>query len=153
LGNAGATAVFLARLDPAKGGAAFVSYCTYLGGAQSDVAYGVAISPADGTVALAGYTLSADFPVQGMTNSEQPPVVQSEAFAAKIDAAKSGTSGLVWSTTFGGAAMDSATGVTVGADGTVFAAGMTTSANLKVGANPGKGNAPGVYTGFFFAVK
>ena len=153
LANAGGIDAFLVRLDPSKSGAAFVSYCTYLGGANTDVAYGLALDPVSGAVTVAGYTLSADFPVKGITNFDQPPVKQSEAFAAKIDPAKNDTAGLVWSTTFGGVGMDAATAVTIGADGTAFVAGMTTSANLPVGANPGKLSPGGVYSGFFFAVK
>jgi hypothetical protein len=153
LANAGGFDAFLVRLDPSKAGAAFVSYCTYLGGANTDVAYSVALDAATGTATVAGYTLSADFPVKGMTGIEQPPVIQSESFAAKVDPAKADTAGLVWSTTFGGTGMDAATAVTLGADGNPFIAGMTTSGNLPVGANPAKSSPGGVYSGFFFAVK
>ena len=153
LANAGEFDAFLVRLDPSKGGAAFVSYCTYLGGAGTDVAYGLALDRTTGMVTVAGYTLSTDFPVKGMTDFEQPPVVQSESFVARIDPAKSGQDGLVWSTTFGGAGMDAATAVTLGLDGNPFVAGITTSANLPVGANPAKGSAGGIYSGFFFALK
>ncbi|HEY3444627.1 MAG TPA: hypothetical protein VGK29_28005 [Paludibaculum sp.] len=153
LANAGGIDAFLVRLDLSKSGAAFVSYCTYLGGANTDVAYGLALDPVSGGVTVAGYTLSTDFPVKGITNFEQPPVNQSESFAAKIDPAKSDTASLVWSTTFGGLGMDAATAVTIGADGTSFVAGMTTSANLPVGANPAKASPGGYYSGFFFAVK
>ena len=153
LANAGGIDAFLVRLDPSQSGAAFVSYCTYLGGANTDVAYSLALDPVSGMVTVAGYTLSPDFPVKGITNFDQPPVRQSESFAVRIDPSKSDTAGLVWSTTFGGAGMDAATAVTLGSDGSAFVAGMTTSANLPVGANPGKGSPGGVYSGFFFAVK
>ena len=91
--------------------------------------------------------------MKGMTDYVQPSISQSESFAAKIDPLMSDAAGLVWATMFGGAGMDAATAVTLGADGNPFVAGMTTSTNLPVGANPGKFSPSGVYSGFFFAVK
>jgi hypothetical protein len=149
----GGVDTFLALLDITKSGAAFVPYFTYFGGRGTDVTYALLVNPADGTLTMAGYTTSADFPVKGMTDYTQPTIKQSESFVSRLDPSKTGDSALVWSTMFGGSGMDVANAVAVGADGLPFVAGFTGSSDLTVVDTPGKVNKQGYYTGFFYRLK
>lgn len=89
---------FLLKLDLAN---AQILYGTYLGGSGIDEVRRIVVeSPTQ--VALAGYTLSADFPA---TQSGYQPLPQgsSDGFLAVLDLTKAGPLGLVYSTFFGGA--------------------------------------------------
>jgi len=149
----GGVDTFLALLDVTKSGAAFVPYFTYFGGRGTDVTYALLVNPTDGTLTVAGYTTSSDFPVKGMTDYTQPAIKQSESFVSRLDLSKTGDSALVWSTMFGGSGMDVANTVAVGADGLPFVAGFTGSSDLTVVDTPGKVNKQGYNTGFFYRLK
>ncbi|MBI5084890.1 MAG: SBBP repeat-containing protein [Acidobacteria bacterium] len=150
LAVAGGFDSFLIRVDPSKTGADFISYCTYLGGKGTDVAYGLALNPADGTVTVAGYSTSADFPAVNVAGFVQPSIRQAEAFASRIDPSKSGPTSLVWSTLFGGPGMDVATGVALDDSGNAVVGGFTNSFDLQLGDAIGKMSPAGYYSGFFF---
>ncbi len=85
---------------------------------------GFAVGPS-GDVFVAGWTLSADFPVIGGAQSVRRG--ESDAFIARLDAA---TLDLAYATYFGGAGRDFATSVAVAGDGRPFVAGGTLSDDL-----------------------
>jgi len=104
-----------------------LAYATYLGGGlQSDRVWGVDVD-ADGNAYVAGQTENANFPTTGgafdtvWNNS-------TDAFLTKLN--PTGT-GLVYSTFFGGNAVDKAFAVKVAPNGEAFIAGETNSANLN----------------------
>ncbi|MGE0130295.1 MAG: SBBP repeat-containing protein [Blastocatellales bacterium] len=115
--------VFAAKINPA--GSALV-YSTYLGGADDDQGYGVAVDGA-GNVYLTGLTSSADFPVK---NALQPARKgSSDAFVTKINAAGAE---LTYSTYFGGDGQEAGRGIVVDANSNAYFAGDTTSTNFPV---------------------
>ncbi|MGH9940491.1 MAG: SBBP repeat-containing protein, partial [Blastocatellia bacterium] len=115
--------VFAAAINPA--GSALV-YSTYLGGADDDQGYGLAVD-GSGNVYLTGLTASADFPVK---NPLQPARKgDSDAFVTKINPAGAQ---LTYSTYLGGAFSDAGRGITVDAAGNCYLVGDTTSTDFPV---------------------
>jgi len=115
--------LFVAAINPA--GSALV-YSTYLGGADDDQGYGVAVDGA-GNAYLTGSTASADFPVK---NPLQPARRgSSDAFVTKINAAGAQ---LTYSTYIGGASSDAGLAITVDAAGSCYLVGDTTSTDFPV---------------------
>ena len=109
-----------------------LSYSTYLGGSNIDIANALAIAP-DGTAFIAGGTFSVDFPTAG-THPLQPNVggpndFPRDAFVAKISA--DGTH-LLYSTYLGGKYQDVANAITVDDAGEAFVAGTTLSPDFPV---------------------
>ena len=142
---------FVTRLNPLGTPGQFLDYSTYLGGSGGDVAYDVAADSA-GIIYVAGYTLSADFPVT-------PDAVQSrfgagiEAFLVKLDPSVAGKGALRYGSYFGTTGMHVATGLAVAPDGSVFLGGYTTS-SLQTTASAYQGSFGNGYTdGFVLAVK
>jgi hypothetical protein len=126
---AGGADVFLTRFDLSKlASANAITYSTYVGGADTDVLYGMTLA-SGGRVALAGYTVSSDFPQAGGA-----PVAAKgpKAFVSLLDPAKSGDGALAYSALFGGALIDAATGVAADATGRLFVSGFTTSPDFPV---------------------
>ncbi len=119
--NAGGNDVFVAKLNPAGTG---LIYCTYLGGAGDDRAYGIAVDAA-GAVYVTGATTSQNFPVVYPLQSKLAGV--RNAFVLKLAAA--GNS-LAYSTYLGGNASDSGNGIAVDAAGNAYVVGDTTSLNF-----------------------
>ena len=107
-----------------------VSYATYLGKSDAEVARGVAVDPS-GNAYVAGYTKSADLPV---TNPAVQPgyggrtssVLTGDAFVAKF----SPTGSLLYLTYLGGSGDDVATGIAVDAAGNAYVTGFTNSGNF-----------------------
>jgi hypothetical protein len=126
---AGGADVFLTRFDLAKlASANAITYSTFVGGADADVLYGMTLA-SGGRVALAGYTLSSDFPQAG---GAAVAVSGPKAFVSLLDPAKSGDGALTYSALFGGALIDAATGVAADATGRLFVSGFTTSTDFPV---------------------
>jgi hypothetical protein len=127
--NAGDDDAFVTKLDAA--GSAIV-YSTYLGGSGDDCATALAVDAA-GNAYVAGYTSSATFP--GVTGSSLQPTNAGgmDTFVTKLDAA--GTA-IVYSTFLGGSGDDGASSLALDAAGSVYVAGVTTSASF-----PGAGAA------------
>jgi hypothetical protein len=99
-------------------------FSTYIGGAQLDRSYGIAVDPA-GNSYVAGNTLSSDFPVKNAFQSKKGGGL-GDAFLAKY-----GPSGiLAFSTYFGGSGNDQAYDVARDDDGNVIVTGFTTSQNF-----------------------
>jgi hypothetical protein len=108
-----------------------LSYSTYLGGSNIDVANGIAVAP-DGSAFIAGGTFSTDFPTAHalQPNAGGPNDFPQDAFVAKISA---DGSALAYSTYLGGKSFDVANAIAVDAAGEAFVTGTTTSNNFPVG--------------------
>ena len=109
-----------------------LTYSTFLGGLGFDVATDVAVDSA-GSVYVAGYTNSVDFPPASVTRigpgggscgggADVYPCF--DAFAAKLDPTGSR---LEYVTYFGGSGNDYATGIAVDASGNAYVTGFTNS--------------------------
>ncbi|MCI0392688.1 MAG: SBBP repeat-containing protein [Acidobacteria bacterium] len=109
---------FVAKLNPA--GSA-LEYSTYLGGSDRDNATGIAVDRS-GNVYIAGFTLSANFPVKDQVQNQYQG--STDAFVAKIN---SGGSTLVYSTWLGGTRGDAASAIAVDTDGNAYVTGVTDS--------------------------
>ena len=115
---------FLLKL-PASGTP--LTYSTFLGGSGTDTATAVAVGQ-DGSAFVVGQTDSEDFPVLG--SPFQPSLGgKNDGFLVKVNPAGAA---IVFATYAGGAGQDTATGVALGADGSVYVAGSTTSADFPV---------------------
>lgn len=100
-------------------------FSTYLGGSAVDVAQASAVD-ADGDVYVAGWTMSADFPVLHAVDSS---AVLAEAFVARF---RIDTPDLVYSTLFGGSGTDLVNSIAIDGAGAVIMAGQTGSTNLPL---------------------
>ena len=132
--RAGNTDGFVLRL---AGDLATFVQATYIGGANNDIVYALAVAP-DGAVYAAGSTGSATFPATA--GGAQPAQGGGgDAFVAKLDA---GLATFAQATFLGGASADAAYALALAGDGTVFVAGETGSANFPGtagGAQPVRG--------------
>ncbi len=121
---------FAARLSPAG---EVLIYSTYLGGADTEHAYAVAVD-GRGNAALAGYTRSADFPFRqgnaaASLTTGRSQVRREDAFVAWLG----GDGGrLPMPPLLGGGADDRAYALALDRGGTVHLAGYTYSADLPV---------------------
>src|SRR4051794_1350689 len=121
---------FVAELSP---DGSRLLYSTFLGGSGHDRTNALALAD-DGSVAVTGFTGSADFPTThgaldetfggGNASFEDVPV---DAFAAKLNP---DGSRLVYSTYLGGSGDDVGTGVTVDDDGSAYYTGRTNSSDF-----------------------
>lgn len=138
-GDANAPDAFVARLDPSG---ATLEYSTFLGGADSDQATGVALDAA-GSIFVTGNTGSIDFPTENPRQAARGGVT--DAFVSKIDG--SGAV-LVFSTYLGGGGADGATGIVVDGLGrpTVVGIAASTDFPLSEAFQPSSGG--GVSDGF-----
>ena len=97
-----------------------------MGGSDSDTATSVAPDPTAGNVvAVAGDTLSTDFPATGGSAGGGD-----NAFVVRVNTANSGSTSESWGTLFGGGLDDSANGVAVSSSGDVYFVGSTYSTDL-----------------------
>jgi hypothetical protein len=111
---------FVAKLD-ATG--ATLLYSTYLGGSADDYGQGIAVDSA-GSVAVTGFTASADFPTRPLAGSQSVPAGRYDAFVTKLE--PTGPS-LVYSTYWGGSADDYGTSIALDPAGDAYATGYTNS--------------------------
>ncbi len=118
---------FILKLRPDGAGPV---YATYLGGADTELARGIAVDSA-GNAVVTGETVSANFPVT--PNAIQPsfhgkvvlgPTSYGDAFVTKLNAAGSA---LVYSTYLGGSAAEFGMAVALDPAGNAYAAGNTSS--------------------------
>ena len=119
----GTANAFAAKLNPA--GSALV-YSTFLGGSGLENANAVALDAA-GSLYVAGYTSSVDFPVTA--GAPQSVLTGSyNAFVSKLSA----SGALVYSTLLGGSRSDTATSVAVDQSGRAILGGYTTSPDFPL---------------------
>jgi hypothetical protein len=123
----GTVNAFVFELDP-NGSA--LTYCTYLGGSDSDSAGGIALD-SSGDAYVVGGTTSADFPVtanvvQGTLNGGAG---NQNGFVTKLN--PTGTS-LLYSTYLGGGPGDTASAVAVDAQGDAYVTGETFNSSFPV---------------------
>ncbi len=120
--SAGKAEAFIAKFAP--DGARL--WTTHYGGSDDDLAMGVAIAP-NGDVAVAGYTLSSDFPVtRGAFQETKKP--DADGFIAVFR--PDGT--IRWCTYFGGSNFEEIDAVAIDGAGAVFVTGRTISGDLPV---------------------
>ncbi|MGH9431859.1 MAG: SBBP repeat-containing protein, partial [Terriglobia bacterium] len=101
-------------------------YSTYLGGSNFDHCVGIAVD-AEGSVYVAGYTQSTDFPIfHALQSALKGP---QNAFVARL---APGGSKLVYSTYLGGSGVDGATGIAIDSSGNAYVAGGTQSTDFPV---------------------
>jgi hypothetical protein len=143
-GNADA---FVTRLDFTQPPSGFLSYSTYLGGVNGEVAYDVT-SDSAGSIYVTGYTLSKDFPISS------DALVKSwgggtEAFVAKVN-----TSGaLEYSSYLGSGGQHVGRAAAVAGNGTLYIGGLTSIQDLFVSSNASQGGyGGGLSDGFLIAV-
>jgi hypothetical protein len=107
-----------------------LSYSTYLGGSDIDVANAIAVAQ-DKTAFIAGGTFSTDFPTKHplQPNVGGPFDFPKDAFVAKISA---DGSTLLYSTYLGGKLTDVANGIAVDAFGDAYITGTTDSFDFPV---------------------
>ncbi|MEW6736119.1 MAG: SBBP repeat-containing protein, partial [Acidobacteriota bacterium] len=111
-----------------------LSYSTYLGGSNDDIAYGMAVDD-QGNVYLTGSTTSANFP----TASPFQPACggcpnANDTFITKINPAGNG---LVFSTFLGGGGLDEGRAIKIDNNGFIYLAGSTRSGDFPVTASFG----------------
>jgi hypothetical protein len=136
---------FLAHINPMAAGGSSLLYTTYLGGSDQDAAMRVTVDSA-GRPVVTGYTLSTDFPVTANALQAKSGG-DADVFVAVVDPA-TGTSGLVYSTYFGGDGGDVPQGMTQDAAGNIYIVGYTLSTNLPVTSNALESNPGGGEDGF-----
>ncbi len=120
---------FVLRLNAADGS---LAYSTLLGGSGDDGASGAALDPS-GTITVAGWTNSADFPTSA--NAHDPTIngfVSYDAFVSRLDLGAFGPGQLVYSTYLGGSGNENWARVAVDASGAIVVAGPTLSADFPV---------------------
>ena len=117
----GSSDAFVAKINTS--GTALL-YSTYLGGANYDIANGIAVD-SFGNAYVAGYTNSTNFPTANAIQSTTGGGY--DAFVAKINT--SGTT-LLYSTYLGGGSSDSANAIAVDSSGNAYVAGNTSSTNF-----------------------
>jgi hypothetical protein len=103
-----------------------LSYSTYLGGSNDDVADALALDSAS-TVYVTGETFSSDFPTASPIQGNQP---LNDAYVTRISTNGSGAGSLLASTYLGG--NDADTGLSIAVDGSnnVYVAGFTASTDF-----------------------
>jgi hypothetical protein len=141
---------FVVLFDPSVLGRGGLQYCTYFGGAHSEVGYGVAADSA-GSIYVTGYTLSSNLMVAG----DVPQSVWgggTDLFVAKLKPGTPGPAGLQFATYLGATNVYVPTGMALAPDGTIYVAGyggigLPSSANARQG-----GFAGGASDGFLMVV-
>ncbi len=93
---------FITLVDTSLTGSASLKYSTFVGGSQTNSAFGIASDTA-GNAYIAGATQGSDFPItKGAFQTAPATGSQGEGFVTKLNPAGTGTADLVYSTYFGG---------------------------------------------------
>ncbi len=116
------TDAFLVKIDSAG---SELLYCTYIGGSDEDVGYGVAVDTAANAY-VTGVAYSSDFPTGGGA-LQTTYAGAGDAFLTKVNTNLLGPSSLLFSTYLGGSGLDQGNGVAVDTHGNAYVAGITTS--------------------------
>jgi len=115
---------FVAKFDTNGTGVSSLLFCSYLGGAGDDKAYGIAIDSGGNNVYVSGQTSSNNFPLLAPVQSSFGGSF--DAFIAKISSG--GTK--VYATYLGGSSDDRGSGIAVNSAGAVYVTGATSSTNF-----------------------
>jgi len=99
---------------------------SYLGGSGADESLNIALDQS-GNIYIAGYTASTNFPI--VNGHQRQNGGGKDAFLVKLNSAGSE---ILYATYLGGARDDTAFGLALGPDGTVFISGETASANFPL---------------------
>jgi len=126
--------IMLARIDTRRAGLDALTYSSYIGGGQLDVATAMA-RDAQGRLWITGYTRSNDIPTtpdnyQGVYGGD------TDAFLMQIDLTREGFDILRYSTMFGGRGADVPYGITLDRAGRAVIAGYTLSEDLPLKDSP-----------------
>jgi len=118
--------IFLAKFNFAGG----LDFATYLGGSNSDQVNGIAINNT-GELTITGTTESDDFPVMNAYQDTLGGVKwgTGDIFITRFN---STGNGLIYSTYFGGAVQDWASGLALSSNGNAFVSGGTQSLNFPI---------------------
>jgi hypothetical protein len=100
-----------------------LKYSTYLGGSNIEENYGIAVNAA-GEAIVAGYTLSANFP---LVNAYQSTIINFDIFVTKFNSSGSSP---IFSTYLGGNGQDLGNGVALGKSGSIYVAGASLSTDF-----------------------
>jgi len=117
-----------------------LEYGTYLGGSGNDRATGIAVD-STGSVYVAGYTDSADFPLATLGSL---PAGATHVFVTKLDASGSN---LVFADYIGGNSQDYGYAMVLDSANNVYVAGSTASSDFPM-VNPYQGTYPGSFNAF-----
>lgn len=127
-GGAGSRDGFVARLDPSG---SHMLYSSFIGGSAGDLMeHSLALLP-DGSVVVAGVTLSPDFPAAGSLQG------QSDGFLSKVNPSGSA---FTFSTLIGGSGTELILSPVVDSEGNIYVAGRTTTRNLPLTAGALQGS-------------
>jgi hypothetical protein len=121
---------FLVELDFNRSGLDTLTYGTYFGGSGLDVPRAL-VRDALGAFWLAGYTLSADFPLAG-PSPQRALAGNADVFVSRLDISLPAPDFLTYSTYLGGASADVAYALALLEGGAVALAGYTTSADFPL---------------------
>jgi len=124
-GSGGGTDAFVVKLNPAIPGEFALTFSTYLGGAGTDVANGIAVD-AQGAIYVAGYTKAENFPLSGKPVQDGIWGPQ-DCFVAKLDPAAEAPYSRVYATYLGGVDVEQCAAIAVSPAGLVYVAGSTQS--------------------------
>ncbi|MEZ5355943.1 MAG: SBBP repeat-containing protein [Bryobacteraceae bacterium] len=125
---AGRGDIFLARVDRSRDGLDALDYATYLGGSDTDVAYGMVMDSA-GRMHFTGYTFSSDFPVTADAH-RAARAGATDAIYVRFDPAAADP--LSYSTYLGGGSTDVGYGLALDATGKVAITGYTHSNDFPI---------------------
>ncbi|PLS76773.1 MAG: hypothetical protein CYG61_00400, partial [Actinobacteria bacterium] len=124
--------VYVVVLGPGGG----LRYATYLGGDQSDYPYGVSPGPG-GTVYVAGFTSSVDFPTTAgafqpecRNISDFGELLCSNSFLTKLTPSGRGAQDVAYSTFFSGSFAESASALAVDGEGIAYLTGVAQSTDM-----------------------
>jgi hypothetical protein len=140
---------FISRIDTTAAGVTSLVYSTSLGGSTPSAWYwdqGTSIAvDSNQNVYVVGMVSSLDFPITSATAFQATGNLNGNAYLTRIDTTKSGSSGLIYSTYFGGTgSTDQAASVALDSTGKVYLTGGTGSSNFPVTTgvtNSGEGKA------------
>lgn len=121
--SAGCLDAFVAKLSP---GGASLSYATFIGGNNLDLAYGIAVD-SSGQAYVTGATYSSNFPT---TPAAVRPAYSGGAFDGFVVKLNPTGTSLVYATYLGGARDDYGYGLAVDASGAAYVTGKTFSLNF-----------------------
>jgi len=130
------TDAFIVKIDAS---ASEILYCSYLGGSDEDVGYGIAVD-SSANAYVTGLTYSDDFPLTATATytSTFAPVQTTyagagDAFVSKVSTTGTGETSLLYSTYLGGSGLDQGNGVAVDTSGNAYVVGTTTSIDTTLG--------------------